>query len=126
MKYLASGKQVIYPEDYKTKVDFLRKSQKWLELKKAEGIIECAYSHPAGGGFLIFNVNSHDELVTHLIDFPLYPLSEFSVEPIIDFNKNSDIIIEEFIKLGVYSGSSSVPAKNPSVVIKELQELGVK
>ena len=96
----------------------------WVE--KGGGIIECAYSHAAGGGFLIFNVDSHEELVTQLIDFPLYPLSEFSVEPIVDFNKNSDIIIEEFIKLGVYSENSIEPDKNPGGVMKELQKLGVK
>ena len=102
MKYLVSGKQTIYPDDYETKVDFLRKSQEWLTAKMAEGIVESAYSYTAGGGFIIFDVTSHEELVTQLIDFPLYPLSEFNVEPIIEFNANSDIIVEEFRKLGVY------------------------
>ena len=102
LKYIASGKQTIYPDDYKTKVAFLRNSQKWLKAKMAEGIVECAYSYTAGGGFIIFNVASHEELVTQLIDFPLFPLCEFNVDPIIEFNKNSDIVIEEFKKLGVY------------------------
>ena len=102
MKYLASGKQTIYPDDYETKVDFLRKSQEWLTARMAEGIVECAYSYTAGGGFIIFNVASHEELVAQLIDFPLFPLSEFNVEPIIEFNTNSDIVIGEFKKLGVY------------------------
>ena len=102
MKYIASGKQTIYPDDYKTKVAFLRQSQKWLEAKMAEGIVESAYSYTAGGGFIIFNVTSHEELVTQLIDFPMFPLSEFDVDPIIEFNKNSKLVIEEFKKLGVY------------------------
>ena len=68
----------------------------------AEGIVESAYSYTAGGGFIIFNVTSHEELVTQLIDFPMFPLSEFDVDPIIEFNKNSKLVIEEFKKLGVY------------------------
>jgi hypothetical protein len=102
LKYMASGKQTIYPADYPTKVDFMRRSQKWLEDKMAEGVVESAYSYLAGGGFFIFNVPSHEEFVSQLIDFPLYPLCEFEVNPIIDFNKNNDLVIEEFKKIGVY------------------------
>jgi hypothetical protein len=102
LKYIVSGKQVIYPEDYETKVDFLRKSQKWLDTKMTDGVVECAYSYPAGGGFLIFNASSHEELVAELIDFPLYPLSEFKVEPLLTFNQNAELVIGEFKKIGVY------------------------
>ena len=102
MKYYASGKQIVYPEDYDTKVMFLRRSQGWIDARKSEGVLESAYSFTAGGGFLVFNVPSHEEMVKHLIDFPLYPLCEFKVEPIIEFNRNSDLIIDEFKKLGVY------------------------
>ena len=102
MKYYATGKQVVYPPDYDTKVMFLRNSIAWIEARQAEGVLECAYSFTAGGGFLVFDVASHEELVRYLIDFPMYPLCEFKVEPIIDFNRNSQLIIDEFVKLGVY------------------------
>ncbi|MEL7563203.1 radical SAM protein [Dehalogenimonas sp. 4OHTPN] len=102
MKYYATGKQIVYPPDYKTKVMFLRKSQEWIDRKIAEGILESAYSFTAGGGFLVFNVESHEELIKHLIDFPMYCLSEFKVEPMVSFNQNAEIIINEFKKLGVY------------------------
>ncbi len=102
MKYYATGKQTVYPEDYKTKVMFLRKSQEWIDQKMAEGILESAYSFTAGGGFLVFNVPSHEELIKNLIDFPMYCLSEFTVQPMVTFKANAEIIIDEFKKLGVY------------------------
>jgi len=102
MKYIASGKQTVYPEDYKTKVDFLRRSEQWLKEKTAEGIVECAYSYPTGGGFIIFNADSHEEMARQLVDFPLFPLCEFNVQPILDFADNAEITIGEFGKLGVY------------------------
>jgi len=103
VKFLAKGKQVIYPEDYNTKVAYLKRSAAWIEEKKQEGIIECAYSYPSGTGFLIFNVESNQELTKYLIDFPLFCLSEFEVNPICNFSEYSEIVINEFVKLGVYS-----------------------
>ena len=103
MKYYATGKQTVYPDDYNTKVDFLRRSKEWINQKMAEGVLESAYSFTAGGGFLIFNVDSHEELIKHLIDFPMYCLSEFTVHPLVTFNDNADIIIDEFKHLGVFS-----------------------
>jgi pyruvate formate lyase activating enzyme len=102
MKYIASGKQVIYPDDYDTKVKFLRDSQKWIETKLAEGILEAAYSYPSGKGFLIFNVGSHKELTKELIAFPLFCLSEFEVHPLCEFGDYADTVVDEFIRLGVY------------------------
>jgi len=102
VKYFASGKQTVYPEDYKTKVEFLRKSQEWLKRKEAEGIVESAYSFTAGGGFIVFDVSSHNELVENLIDFPMYCLCEFTVQPLVTFHDNADFIINEFRKCGAY------------------------
>jgi len=102
MKYYATGKQTIYPDDYKTKVEFLRRSQDWLKEKIEDGIVESAYSFTAGGGFIIFNVESHNELVKYLIDFPMYCLCEFTVQPLITFHDNAELIIGEFKKCGIY------------------------
>ncbi|XUX00918.1 MAG: radical SAM protein [Dehalogenimonas sp.] len=107
MKYYATGKQAVYPPDYNTKVMFLRKSEEWIKQKKAEGILESAYSFAAGGGFLIFDVPSHEELIKNLIDFPMYCLSEFKVEPMVTFSENAELIINEFKKLGVYHDGSA-------------------
>ncbi len=105
MKCLVNGKQVAYPEEYKVKVDFLRRSQEWIKAKLADGIVECAYSFPSGNGFIIFNVDSHDDLTKQLVDFPLGPLCEFNVHPICEFNKDTEIVIDEFKMLGVYEKS---------------------
>jgi len=102
MKYIAKGKQIISPEGYENKVNFLRNSQRWVQKKLAEGVLEGAYSYPEGQGFLIFNVSSHEELMRELIDFPMFCLSDFEVKPLLDFGDYADIEIEEFVKLGVY------------------------
>lgn len=102
MKYIAIGKQVNYPEGYEDKVRFLENSGAWIEKKKDEGVLECAYSYPSGGGFLIFDVSSHGELMRQLIDFPMFCLSEFEVRPLCEFEEYARIAVEEFTKLGVY------------------------
>ena len=102
MKYIARGKQVIHPEGYECKVDFLRKSQRWIAKKTSEGVLEGAYSYPSGQGFLIFNVSSHEELMSELISFPMFCLSEFETTPLCDFEDYANIVVDEFIRLGVY------------------------
>ena len=118
MKYTAKGKQVIFPEGYDITVSFLRNSQRWINQKLEEGVLEGAYSYPEGQGFLIFKVSSHEELMRELIDFPMFCLSEFEVKPLLDFNEYADIEVEEFIKLGVY--------KPGNQIINEIYGLGAK
>ncbi|APV43961.1 Pyruvate-formate lyase-activating enzyme [Dehalogenimonas formicexedens] len=123
MKYYATGKQIVYPEDYNTKVMFLRKSEEWIRQKQSEGILESAYSFAAGGGFLIFNVSSHEELIKNLIDFPMYCLSEFKVEPLVTFEDNAELIIGEFKKLGVYHDGSALTRVYHIAYTPELKEI---
>ena len=123
MKYYATGKQIVYPPDYNTKVMFLRKSEEWIKQKTAEGILESAYSFAAGGGFLIFNVPSHEELIKQLIDFPMYCLSEFKVEPLVTFSDNAEIIINEFKKLGVYHDGNALTRVYHISYTPELKEI---
>ncbi len=123
MKYYATGKQTVYPPDYKTKVMFMRKSQEWIDRKMAEGVLESAYSFTAGGGFLVFNVPSHEELIKNLIDFPMYCLSEFTVQPMVTFNDNAEIIINEFKKLGVYHDGNSLTRVYHIAYTPELKEI---
>lgn len=94
MKYLVIGNQVVMATEHKAQADFLQKAKEWVEAKLADGTLDCAYSFPAGGGFFIFNADSHEGLMKQLVDFPLRPLSEFEIHAICDFSRASDLVIE--------------------------------
>lgn len=94
MKYLVIGNQVVMATEHKAQADFLQRSKEWVKAKLADGTLDCAYSFPAGGGFFIFNADSHEDLMKQLVDFPLRPLTEFEIHAICDFNKATDMVIE--------------------------------
>lgn len=94
MKYLVIGNQVIMASEHRGQSAFLKKANKWIEEMTEKGVIDCAYSFPSGGGFFIFNANSHEHLMEILIEFPLRPLSEFEVHAIADFTTSNDIVIK--------------------------------
>jgi len=94
VKYLVIGNQVIAAAEHKAQADFLRRTKAWVKDKLADGTLDCAYSFPSGGGFFIFNADSHEDLMQQLIDLPIRPLSEFEIHPICDFNQATDMVVE--------------------------------
>ena len=94
MKYLVIGNQVVMAAEHKAQADFLKRTRDWVNAKLADGTLDCAYSFPAGGGFFIFNADSHEDLMQKIIDFPLRPLTELEIQPICDFNKATDMVVD--------------------------------
>ena len=94
MKYLVIGNQTMAGAEHKSQVEFLKMTKKWVDKKKADGTIEAAYSFPAGGGFFIFNADSHEDLMKLLNSFPLRPLSELEIHPAVDFDAATDMVID--------------------------------
>jgi hypothetical protein len=49
--------------------------------------IDCAYATLDGrGAALIANANSHEEVLSALMDAPLYPIWDFEIHPLADFS----------------------------------------
>jgi hypothetical protein len=58
-----------------------------------DGSLVAAYSFADGGGMFIMNTPGHDDLMRMLLTFPLAPMTQFSVKPLLDFDQAADIII---------------------------------
>ena len=94
MKYLVTGHQVIPGSDHADQAKYLKAGKTWVKQHKEDGSLEAAYSFADGGGMFILNTSNHEELMKMLLSFPLGPMSQFVVKPLLDFDKTSDIIID--------------------------------
>ena len=101
MKYLVIAEQTIFTPDHKGQLDILQKTQDWIAESKENGTIDCAYSFARGGGFFIFNADSHEDLVSRLSMMPLRPFCEVTIELICDYHKMLEITKNRFNSLNL-------------------------
>ena len=94
MKYLVTGHQVIPGAGHSDQVNYLRAAKAWVKRHKEAGQLEAVYSFADGGGVFIMNVPDHGELMKLMLTFPLAPLTQWSVRPLLDFMESTDIIID--------------------------------
>jgi hypothetical protein len=69
-------------------------AEEWVDVQMEEGIVECIYSFPQGGGFSISNLDSHEALLAHILDYPLYSYFTFDVKPLVDQHAKGQKYIE--------------------------------
>jgi muconolactone delta-isomerase len=93
MKYMVTGHQVIPGAGHSDQVNYLRAAKAWVQRHKESGQLEAVYSFADGGGVFIMNVPSHVELMKLLLTFPLAPLTQWAIRPLLDFEESADIII---------------------------------
>jgi muconolactone delta-isomerase len=93
MKYLVTGHQVIPGAGHSDQVNYLRAAKAWVRRHMEDGSLVVAYSFADGGGMFIINTPSHEDLMRMLLTFPLAPMTQFSVRPLLDFDDAADIII---------------------------------
>jgi muconolactone delta-isomerase len=94
MKYLVTGHQVIPGAGHSDQVNYLRAAKAWVKRHQEAGQLEAVYSFADGGGVFIMNVPDHGELMKLMLTFPLSPLTQWSVRPLLDFVESTDIIID--------------------------------
>ena len=99
MKYIVIGNQTIMPTSHTELAGVLQSAADWIDQKLADGTLEAAYSFPAGGGLLIFNAGSHEELMELLMDFPPRPLSDFEILDAIDYRTATKMVIDRIKRL---------------------------
>jgi len=99
MKYLVIAEQTLLTSDHKSQLELLNKTQMWISESLQNGVLDCAYSFAKGGGFFIFNADSHEDLVGKLTDMPMRPFSEVNIELICDYNKMLEITTNKFKSL---------------------------
>jgi muconolactone delta-isomerase len=62
-----------------------------------QGVIDCIYAIPAGGGNVaIVNADSPEELNQRIMDTPLFLFSEWELRPLTDYAKYMDNIAAVF------------------------------
>ena len=70
-----------------------RAAQEWLQAALDDGWIECCYAYPHGGGCSISEVDSHEELMDRLLDYPMSPFVDYEVTPLVELDAAFDKLI---------------------------------
>jgi muconolactone delta-isomerase len=70
--------------------DLLSAQKDWLKQRRADGTVESLYGFVGGGGIGIVNVDSHEQMHELLVSSPAFPISDFEVRAIGDFETTID------------------------------------
>lgn len=96
MKFLVITRQregVPNPENY---VDLLKAAKEFINTKMADGSLDCVYqtiSKIPGAAIAIANAESHEQLLSDLMAYPLFTLLKWKIKPLVDAIKLFDISI---------------------------------
>ena len=82
MKFLVVTKRRATP----LPVNTMEPARKWIGDKLADRTMDCCYGLVNGGGVSITNANSHEQLMTILMEYPAARFVEFEITPLCDIN----------------------------------------
>jgi muconolactone delta-isomerase len=85
MKFLVTGLPGTTSMPVERSADLLQASLVWLKEKLGDGTLDSTYNLFGGGGIGIVNAASHEEVLSLLLSYPLYPYFSWEVEPLLDF-----------------------------------------
>ena len=71
-------------------------AKQWLADKKNDGTIDVTHGFPEGGGLSIANASSHEELMSTIRAFPLFPFVDWDIRPLVDINESMDSAVAMF------------------------------
>ena len=86
MKYLVTFKRRdSAPVPVQAISGILAAQRDWMQERSGDGTFEAAYGFPqGGGGIVIVNADSPEELSELLIGSPAFALTDLSVQPLVD------------------------------------------
>ena len=99
MKYFVMGKPGITPMPPEQLVGLNQAAKAWMEERFEDGSVECHYVFPDGGGFSVANMESHEALLDTLLDYPLYPIMDWEIKVLCEWDHGYDKFIEFWRKL---------------------------
>jgi len=70
--------------------DLLSAQKDWLKQQVADGTVESLYGFVGGGGMGIVDVDSHEQMHELLVSSPAFPISDFEITAIGDFEATID------------------------------------
>ncbi|HUS69528.1 MAG TPA: DUF3303 family protein [Anaerolineae bacterium] len=100
MKYMVIGTRNLVPMEPKMAIGLFQAAKQWTNAQLADGSMDLQYLHAdTGGGFVIVNGDSHEEIYDKTLDFPLYPFFDWEVIALVDWSHGYDKLIEMFQKM---------------------------
>lgn len=85
MKFLVTGLPGTTSMPVEQGAELLQVALAWLKEKLSEGTLECTYNLFGGGGIGIVSAASHEQVLSLLLTYPLYPYFTWEVEPLLEF-----------------------------------------
>lgn len=99
MKYLVIGKNTV-PISPEKGADLFQAAKQYIKAKIADGTYDCHYVFAdTEGGFAITNADSHEEVLSGIMDYPLYPFFSWEVKPLCNWNQSYSKSAELFQKI---------------------------
>jgi muconolactone delta-isomerase len=103
MKFLTTVK----PGPMPPPPEVARAAQEWLQAALDDGWIECCYAYPHGGGCSISEVDSHEELMDRLLDYPMSPFVDYEVTPLVELDAAFDKLISFIERAAAGAGAGA-------------------
>jgi hypothetical protein len=100
MKYLITGKPGTTPIPREQGAVLLQAVLEWTKAKLADGTLDAAYNIIGGAGTAIANAETHEEILTLLLEYPLYPFFSWEITPLLDFEDSAKQYIESYKRMG--------------------------
>jgi hypothetical protein len=96
MKYLVTAKSVRPTAAAAMTMALAQAAKEYINASVANGKMDCVYlfSTGDGTGFGIVNADSHERAAVIIMEHPAALLYEWEVQPLTDFNKGVDKLIE--------------------------------
>lgn len=88
MKYLIVAKPGTTPIPQDQGAELLQAGLDYINAKLAEGGLDSAFNIMGGGGLGISNANTHEEVLSQLLEYPLYPFFSWEITPLLDMEES--------------------------------------
>jgi muconolactone delta-isomerase len=76
-----------------------RAAKEWMRLKMENGMFDCHFVFAdSSGGFIVSNAKSHEEVEESLMDFPAFPIVQWEVTPLCEWENQYDRLVELYQK----------------------------
>lgn len=100
MKFLIMGEPDTTPIPREQGADLMQAALDWTKAKLADGSLEFVYNIFGGSGFGVGVAESHEMVLSMLLDYPLYPFFSWEVTPLLDLEDSLKQYIEYYKKIG--------------------------
>lgn len=99
MKFLINALPGTTPIPPEQGANLLQAAFDWTKAKLADGSLEFVYNLFGGGGFGVGLAESHEEVLSMLLDYPLYPFFSWEVTPLLDLESSINQYIGYYKKI---------------------------